>query len=240
MPWPGHNMVAWGGRRGTDTDEIWQNGVRVCKPENDGETVPWGDEPFDSATDESYCVDLAAWAVRWWFERPESAIASHCMLDWVSTTWITPSGAPDLGHHYRHYYDPPVAGGGAPVPVFPFQVAMVITWRSDVRARGPGSRGRIFSPAPAVLLSGPRGEFHPLVAVDVAQSASRMIEQLAFGNLPTGDRRHPHIVSPSGPGYRSRIDHVDVDTRLDVLRPRAEHQRPFRVSHTVDHDWFDG
>lgn len=238
MPWPAHNFVEWGGRRGTDTDEIWQNGVRVAKREADGHTVPWGDEPFDSATDESYVRDLAAWAVRWWFQRPESHISSSCILDWVSTTWITPSGAPDRSHYYRHVYEEPVIGGGWAVPVLPYQCALVITWTSDTRVRGFGSRGRIFSPAPAVQLGSGDGRFDPAVAAEIAASASRLIEQLAFGNLPTGDRRYPCIVSPAGAGARSRIDHVSVDTRVDVLRKRADWQQPERVAHSVDHDWW--
>lgn len=240
MPWPGHYHIEWGGHRGDDTREIWQNGVRLAKPEDDGETVPWGDEIFDQATDESYVVDLAAYAVRWWFLRPESAISSHCRLEWISSTWITPTGAPDMSHHYRHVYEDVVHGGGSSAPVFPWQCAIVITWLSNVRSRGPSSRGRIFSPAPAVVIDGETGRFHPLVAAQIAGSASRMIEQLAHGNLPTGDRRHPHIVSPAGPGYRSRIDHVSVDTRVDVLRKRADWQEPIRIQHEVDHDWWDG
>lgn len=240
MPWPGHNHVQWGGRRGDDTDEIWQNGVRVAKEEKHGETVPWGDETFDSTTDESYVVDLAAWAVRWWFQRPESAINSFCRLEWVSSTWITPSGAPDMSHHYRYAYDAPVYGGGASVPVLPYQSAVVITWKSDVRSRGPASVGRIYSPAPAVLIAGATGTFHPLVAADIAASASTLLEQLRRGNLPTGDRRYACIVSPAGEGYRSRIDRIEVDTRVDVLRKRAQWQEPERVSHEVDHGPFGG
>jgi hypothetical protein len=239
VPWPAHNHVEFGGRRGDSTSEIWQCGVRVAKPENDGETVPWGHEPFDGIDTEGYVVDVAAHAVRYWFTHPDSHISPYCRLDWVSSTWITPSGNPDPRYSYRHEYADPAAGGGFPTPVLPFQCALVISWGATVRTRGPGSRGRIFSPAPAISIDGTTGLITAGQALRVAESARYLIYWLAFGNLPTGDKRYPSIVSPSGPGYRSRVETITVDTRVDVLRKRGEWQHPERAVHEVDWGPFD-
>jgi len=237
MPWPPHNHVQWGGRRAIGSQEIWQNGVRVCKTEADGPTVPFGQETFDTFDTEGYVLDLVAFVIPWWFQRVESHITPPCRLEWVSSTWITPSGNPDPRYSYRHEFPDAIGGGGYYTPSHPFQCAIVLGWTSDVRARGPGSHGRIFQPSPDVQLADETGLFPVAVAGEIADSATTMIYQLRAGNFPTGDRRTPHIVSPSGPGYRSRIDHVTVDNRVDVLRKRAEHQGPLREIRTVDQGW---
>lgn len=242
MPWPGHAYVEFGGRRSASTGEIWQCGIRQAKREEDGETVPYGDELFDDVTLESLVVDQFAFVVHRWFTRSESCISPSCLLDWVSCKWITPSGNPDPEHSYRHdYRDPapyippgPHHGGGSPGIVHPFQSAVVITFTSKERTRGPGSHGRIFSPAPTVVIDPETGLFSSDQAEQITMAASSLVYWLNFGNVPTFDRRISCIVSPSGPGLRSGIDHVSVDTRVDVLRKRADHQGPRRYLHTID------
>ena len=118
--------------------------------------------------------------------------------------------------------------------MLPFQAAVVINFTSKERQRGPSSHGRIFSPAPTVQIDGATGLFSPEQAQGIADNAWYLVFWLGHGNQPTSDKRFPCIVSPSGAGFRSRVDFVTVDTRVDVLRKRAELQRPVRRSHELD------
>lgn len=237
MAWPPHNYVEWGGRRAIGSQEIWQSGIRVAKQERDGETVPWGLDTFDDFDTETYVRDNVAYVVPWWFQRPESHIAPTCWLEWVSSTWITPSGNPDPRYSFRLQFPDPITGGGLYFPAHPYQCAVRISFSTKERRTGPSSHGWIFSPSPDVQLADETGLFSTAVAGEIADSAVTLVEQLREGNFPTGDRRWSCIVSPAGDGHRSRIDHVTVETRVSQLKRRADHQGPLREIRTIDQGW---
>lgn len=206
MPYADHLLVNFGGTVGTADPEIWSCGIRLWAPDFTG---------FDEI---GYATDVAKPALAAWMARPTSKISSHCQLDWLKVNVIGSDGLyqePENPHTY--FYTPSIAGAVAGTGM-PYQACVVLSWRSLEATRGPGTKGRIYSPAPAVSPVAATGLFAAADAQGMATSAATLLNTLDIAL--SDDSLRPAIMSNIG-AIHHQIDTVLVDNRVDIQRRRA-------------------
>lgn len=215
MAYPPHYLLSFGGTAGELT-ETWVCGIRLIA-EDTG--------VFGEVDQQEYLEDVAAPALTAWMLRPTSLVATVALLKWAKFNLIDSQGHyDDPGTTHEHSFG---AGspGGANNTLHPLQVALVLTWRTNVAERGLASRGRIYSPRPSIAV-GASGDIDGAARVGAATSAATLLNTLDI-TVGAGWMR-PAIVSPGrgwpeqdNPGSANQIDYVTVDSSLDVQRRRS-------------------
>lgn len=207
MAYETHLLVNFGGTVGTANPEIWSCGIRL-----------WADS-YSTFDEIGYAEDVAIPALTDWVNRTDSKIGSHISMDWVKVNMIAPSGDYLEPNNPHTYFLSPVVVGELNTFVHAYQCAVVLSWRSAEALRGLASKGRIYSPGPAVTVDKTTGLFDPGEALLMAQSASQLLNALDVSIGGTHPLR-PSIMS-SQDGAHHQIDNVVVDNRLDIQRRRA-------------------
>lgn len=218
MAYPVHWLLAFGGHSG-DVAETWTCGIRLAN---------YGGDLLDPMDEENYLDTVAVTALKAWFTRTDSQIASVAVLQWVKFNKINGEGEYDdqSTTHERRFAD---HFGSTATPLHPLQVAMCLSWRTNDIERGIGSHGRIYSPRPAVVV-GSSGDVAGPDRVKFANSAATLLNTLDIP-MGTGVLR-PSIVSPGRgwpeirdqEGAKHQIDTVVVDSSLDIQRRRSRSQ----------------
>jgi len=220
MTYPQHWLLAFGGNQG-DLEEIWACGIRLVIDSVD---------PQEGVDEEQYLTNTAVPALTAWMGRAASKIAAACQLTWVKMNEIGPDGkyADQSQTHERQGLL--ISGGGGSTQLHPLQVCAVLSWRSNEAERGFASRGRIYSPRPAVAV-GVSGDVAGADRVLMAESARDLLNALDVSLGIVGGTLRPHIVSRGpgpapwvGQGESHPIDRVVVDSSLDIQRRRSNHQ----------------
>jgi hypothetical protein len=145
-------------------------------------------------------------------------------LRWVKFNEIDEQG------HYRdqtqtHERAVDIQGGGGLSNLHPLQVCVVLSWKTNAAARGPGSRGRIYSPRPSVGLDATTGDVAGADRVKMASAAVTLLNSLDASLGPVGGGViRPVIASKVGEGVNNQIDAVVVDSAMDIQRRRAFQQ----------------
>lgn len=203
MPYNEHWLCSFGGALGVGTGEAWSCGIRLANA---------GAETID---EEEYLDVIAVPRISEWIVRADSHIGFGTHLNFVKFNKINPDGLyEDPGHPHTRFLD---VAGGTDTSTLPFQACVVVTTRSNSVSAGPGSRGRFFSPYPAVH-TGSTGLFNTIEAQEIADSAAILMDNLedtgGFSNI------RPHIMSQKY-STEYQIDYVTVDNRVDTQRRRA-------------------
>lgn len=211
MGYQPHFLLAFGGHQG-HAEEQWACGIRLAA---------FGIEnPFESVDEEQYLNNTALPALQAWFGRAGSKIYSAARMQWVKFNAIRPDGRyADQGTTHERTVAYAAAATGNRMPL---QACICLSWRTDAVDRGPGSRGRIYSPAPTVSLNGSTADIEPADRVLIADSAALLLNSLdaAIGG-PLGAVLRPVIASKVGDGVNHQIDAVVVDSAMDIQRRRA-------------------
>ena len=206
MAYSDHFLLQFGGNVGTTSGEIWSCGIRL-----------WSDD-YGGLDEMGYLTDVAAPALSAWFGRVDSRIGSYATLVYAKFNHIGPDGHYTEPVTNEHFYPTPIAGGATPTGGMPYQGCLVLSWRSNAATRGPASKGRIYSPAPAVSLTTTSGLFTPAQALSAATSAATLLNTLDVAIA--GDVLRPQIMSAIDEAH-NQIDSVHVDNRIDIQRKRA-------------------
>lgn len=218
MPYPSHYLLQFGGPKGTPALEIWSCGIRMIPVGGDlepGETL-------------DYLEDVCSVALKDWFVRTTSQISTEAKLAFCKLNRIAPDGTYAEPLTVQHFYPSAWSGGvaGAGTAAVVPQASLCLTWHTDTVSRGLASRGRIYSPSPAVSPNIGTGLFPIGNATTIATSAAQLISDLR-GSGEAGSMT-PNIVSDNGGGVAHRIDQVSVDNRVDIVRKRANQIIPAR------------
>lgn len=211
MAYTQHWLLQLIGTMGTTNPEIWSCGIRL-----------WA-ESYDGFDEVDYTEGLAKDACAAWVARPGSRISSNCSLDMIKFNEIAPDGSyANPGVTNEYIYPTPVVGQGGPGSL-PYQCTVVLSWRTNARERGPASKGRIYSPAPSMVVPTTTGLFAPSDAVAMADSAALFLNTLDI--TVAGEPFRPSIMSQIG-GAHEQIDWVYVDNRVDTQRRRSNALTP--------------
>ena len=210
MAYPTHFLLQFGGTIGTGSGETWSCGIRL-KTQNA--------EPNLFNPGGGYLTSIAVPALAAWMGRATSKINNNCKLVFAKCNEIGPDGKYTKPTTYEYFWPTPVAGASAGAAL-PYQCSVVLSWETSAASRGPASKGRIYSPAPGVTMSGSTGLFLPAEALGMAQSAATLLNSIDDSVGVTGQIR-PHIVSNVGSGSANEINSVRVDNRVDIQRRRA-------------------
>lgn len=219
MGYPVHFLATFGGTRGTGTGEIWSCGIRMWAASYAG---------FD---ENAYLGGVMKTALQEWFLRPGSKIAESAKLAWCKLNAINEDGEYAEDRTNEFIYPSAISGGSTSPVNMPYQAAVALSWRTNVKDRGIGSHGRIYSPAPSITTNPLNGLFPAADALAMATSAALLINTL---DITLGsDPFRPCIVSRGrksgesyGPGEANQIDWVHVDNRVDTQRRRANQLLP--------------
>lgn len=218
MPYPSHYLLQFGGPKGTPALENWSCGIRMVAVGGD----------LDQAATMDYLEDVCSVALKDWFVRVTSKISAEAKLAFAKLNRISPDGTYAEPTTVQYFYSSAWSGGVAgtgTAAIIP-QASLALTWETDTVSRGLASRGRIYSPAPAVASSAATGLFPAGDALTIATSAAQLISDLR-GPGGAGSMV-PNIVSDQGAGVAHRIDQVSVDNRVDIIRKRANQLVPAR------------
>lgn len=210
MPYPQHWLLSFGGDL-VAGEETWTCGIRLAIV-----STGLGGE----MDEEQYLTDTAVPALSTWFGSGTANISGLCTLRFVKCNEIGPDGTyADPSNSHTRLVN--VAGGGGAAERLPLQVSCCLTWLTDEASRGPASRGRIYSPRPALTVDA-AGDISASDRTEIATAASVLLNSLDVTlSGPGGSILRPCIVSPLGPGYARQIDSVRVDSQLDIQRSRA-------------------
>lgn len=205
-----HGVLVWGGT--LPGGESWSNSLRMAETE---ETV------FEN--------DAAGWDMQMYLDHYTGILQAHhadanafvsdrCKLNFVKFNRVDVNG---------RYIDPTTfmntfadVAGGRSGNVHPNQICLVISFGSAV-SRGPASKGRLYSPMPAVAI-----ETNGLMSVGNATDArdrwKSLIEDLSdVPGLDEASEPGAVIMSKAGTGTKTRrISSVRVGRVLDTQRRR--------------------
>lgn len=126
-----------------------------------------------------------------------------------------------------------IQGGAA--PVYPPQIALVVTTVGD--DRGPARFGRFYLPAPTATFAAD-GRLTVQKATDYATHVTTFLKAISAAiDLPLTVGSSSGVnISDRGGGVKQEIDHVEVGRVLDTLRSRRNHLLEERYVHTQI-DW---
>lgn len=215
-----HYLLQFGGTLGDAAPEQWSCGIRLASHDWTG---------FD---EEGWFSGVGQSAPAAWMARADSKISNKAKLTFVKFNLINAAGRySDTGSTREYFYPTPVAGasGGA---LFPYQCTVVLSWRTLEATRGRASKGRIYSPLPAVTVGMSTGLFLAAEAQLMANSAALFLNTLdaSFGGV--GQWIRPAIMSGVD-GTWHQIDSVIVDNRVDTQRRRATNLVPVESTAVV-------
>lgn len=206
MAYTPHFLLQMIGTIGTANPEIWSCGIRMWAPEYSG---------FDEV---EYMEGVAKDACAAWVTRATSKISNTVSLDSIKFNLIDADGHyADPGNSQEYIYPTPVQGG-AGASLLPYQACIVLSWQTNDVTRGPGAKGRIYSPVPNVNVASTTGLYPTADALGAATSAATLLNTLDI--TISGSPFRPHIMSKIG-GAHHQIDWVRVDNRVDIQRRRA-------------------
>jgi len=209
MPFTPHYLLQFGGTVGNVPGETWSCGIRLMAPDG------WGG--FDEV---DYLNGLAKDALAAWYVRAGSKIGNNSKLAFAKMNFINAEGHYDDPGNTNAYYWPTPVTGGVTSAAQPFQISVVLGWRTNDVTRGYASKGRIYSPAPVVSISPSTGLFPAADALAMATSAALLLNTLDVGFGGGGGMIRPAIMSGVD-GSWHQIDWVWVDNRIDTQRRRA-------------------
>jgi hypothetical protein len=222
MPYPQHWLLAFGGTQGDPLD-IWSCNLRLAITD----LGTW------SMDEEQFLTNTAVPVLTTWFSAANSKIGASAQINWIKFNEIAPDGkyADPATTHER--LGLAIPGGAASSNYHPLQCSYVLSFRTAVAERGPGSKGRIYVPRPNV----PVGSSGDITSTDrnaMIGTAKTMLEGLHPQVGPPGSARiHPSIVTPLLGGVAHRIDRVVIDSALDIQRRRANKQSREETSANV-------
>lgn len=222
MTYAKHVLLQWGGD--LTAGEIWSNSLRIFF----GPTIPpytdrrlWCDNNID---------DVAADVVSF-VARSDSHLGTRCKLRFVKLNPIGEDGhyeSDDTTVEKTYNTIPYPAGSGG--VYLPHQVCTVATLGTNA-TRGRGSKGRIFLPTASIGIVDTTQQMSESDATGIANSVKTFVNDL--NNQPGIDIADPQVsvMSKLGdPGPHRAVNHVEVDTRLDIQRRRANNVTAVRVS----------
>jgi len=201
------------GASGTVKTELWSAGLNIA---SSSALAPGG------STLLSWLTSIAP-AVSLFHGTTGVKAGTSCWLDTLSAALIDTNGKYAGGSAQSttiYTYPAPVAGSG--VLTGPWSQAMAWSLRSSI-LRGPGSHGRCFYPATALLIDSTTG------ALSSAQTGAYLaavltlinsINTAATGSL--GTNTNVSNVSPIGVGYRAPVTRVGIGARLDTQESREK------------------
>jgi hypothetical protein len=222
-----HMLLQWGGwfadSAATPATDQFVGSLRFVGP------------GLDATDTQVMCQRMAEALSAWWRSGPDNFIPYTARLSWVKWNKIGTNGL-YVNKTRTRIYTYPTAAITANSAVYPQQVALAVSWLTNVE-RGKGSRGRTFFPTniqldPAIGMRVP-----PAAATKVATSAIQLISRLNYAantagvdtppNWTTGSPGFPPqdsavraaVMSPSGDGT-GLITRARVGNRLDIQRRR--------------------
>ena len=214
MAFSPHFLVQYGGPVGT-AGEIWSNNIRMAS-NADGDTPP----------DPEVALTKLVLAIRGLLTRPNSRIGGHASCTYVKWNKIGPDGKYVSGTASHTRFLEGTTGANAVIlggagssdgNIMPFNVAIAVTWLTDF-ARGRGSKGRIYSPAPRITM-GTEGQIDSVVCTNMASSYATFIKDLKAVNTLPGDSLRPVVASGIN-GALNPITKVSVGSVPDTMRSR--------------------
>jgi hypothetical protein len=222
MPYPQHWLLSFGGTAG-DPADIWSCNLRLA-------ITDFGTWSMD---EENFLTNTAVPALTAWFATANAKISSSAVINYVKFNEIGPDGkyADPAKTHERLGLN--IFGASGTTQLHPLQVCYVLSFRTALAERGPGSKGRMYVPRPNLPI-GVNGDVTSSDRTAIAGAAKTFLEALHPQVGPPGSARiHPCIVTPLLGGVAHNIDRLVVDSALDIQRRRANKQTREETSVTI-------
>lgn len=159
-----------------------------------------------------------------------SAFFTSTALKSGSTTYLTELTGAVIGTDGKYVggaaqatriytYPTPVSGNGTAIHDWAF--ACVLSLRTTVLGRGPGSHGRMYWPALAQLVATNDGRFTSSNTDSIRTAAVTLLQGInTAGNASFGSGSVVVNTSPVGSGVRAVVDRVLVGNRPDHIEKR--------------------
>jgi hypothetical protein len=148
---------------------------------------------------------------------------TSCWLDTLSAALIDVNGNYAGGSAQSttiYSYPAPVAGSGVLTAPWPTSIAWSL--RSAI-LRGPGSHGRCFYPATAMLIDSTTGGLSLTQQNSYLATVLTLINQInSAATTSFATNTNVSNVSPVGLGFRSPVTRVGIGARLDVQESREK------------------
>lgn len=217
MTYKRHWLLSWGGTLGNGAD-IWANNVRFMNDEFANE------DSIDPSDMESHLDDFVG-DIKELFAKPEAFISNSVECSWVKFNEIGPDGRyVDQATTHVRFLEGTTGDfarfkGVGSTPMNPTFVSICVTTTTG-RQRGPGSRGRLFIPQPAIGYDA-SGRISSGQAQMIATAYGQFFTDLGDEAGIDTDALAPAVVSNVGdPGPQERITGVKVGNVPDVIRRR--------------------
>lgn len=212
MPYPSEHMVfAWGGDFGTNNVAVehFSGSMRFANTAAPGSGI-------DAVDNDAAMMQLTTKLMTFWRDS-RTQIPAHATLRWTKWNRVNTEGK-YVNKYGSRRYDVLEATTGPNTNVYPYQIALAVTWLTD-RHRGAGSKGRTYFPTAAPLASG-TGRISGATAGAMATACAELIANWSnwTGLDTTGFA--PVVGSLVGAGALRPIQQVGVGMTLDTQRRR--------------------
>lgn len=226
MTYPEHWLFSFGGII-VGENEIWSNNVRFAVPEGGTSLlVDEGDMLEDLMSDLQAQFSTSAASTGLGYSQSVG-------LQWGKFNRIGPDGKyADQTNTRVLDLANPVFGVGSAIGGLP-QAALAISWGTD-RARGPGSRGRIYVPMPAVTVAAADARIPTATCATLATNWANLLEKWNdWAGAPDPTEMIACVVSNVGSGVKEPIRTVRVGNVVDTMRSRRNALREEYVTVNV-------
>jgi hypothetical protein len=204
VAYPDHYLASWGGPLGSG--EIWQNNLRFISDQVLGPS-----EQQEMAAEFKTALLAAS-------SSPGLGYSSRAQLDHVKFNRIGPDGKYVSQSQTNQVTFTPVSMS-ASTSSMPNSVALVVSFTTQF-ARGPGSKARIYIPAPTISPAATTGRVPAATCLAVAQAWAGFLNDINVqGGLLAGFDLEASAVSSIG-DKKGRISGVKVGDVPDTQRRR--------------------
>lgn len=218
MTYPEHYLLSYGGDFTSDPAEVWVNNIRFAQDDNvDLATL----QNLDSAQQLQVATDFGV-KIQTHMASGLSGYSANVRLKWVKFNRID-----SLGHYADQsdsntvfYPSPYFTGAGA--STHPLSAAVVMTFLTTAE-RGPGSRGRVYVPHPAVPTASPTFRIAGATLTSLTTQWRSFLDGLkggSTGGSQVANPLVPSVVSNVGAGSFRTINRVQCGDVLDYMGSR--------------------
>lgn len=225
MPYPPHYLLAWGGDFSSDPGEMWNNNLRLAVDDN-------VDLATHTSLDDgamSSALDGLVTKIQTHISTVTSGYGSNARLTYVKLNEIDSTGLyKNKTDSNTRFLGSPYTSGGSSTAL-PLTSSLVVTFLTSAD-RGPGSRGRVYVPQPAVALnSAGKYRITQAVAEGFMTQWRTFLDGIEIG-VP-GSPIVPSVVSDRGPsGVARTINRVQVGDIIDHMGSRRNRLKETRYT----------
>lgn len=227
MPYPPHYLLSWGGDFTSDPSEVWTNNLRLAVDDN----VDLAQHISLSTADIQSALADCVTKIKAHMSNSSSGYGANTRLLYVKLNEIDSQGLYKSSTESNSAFQTGSLTTGGLSTTMPLTTSLVITFLTSA-ARGPGSRGRVFVPQPAISLTAAGNYRIPAATCQGFMNQWRtFLDGLELGTTQNPIR--PAVVSDRNTGVARTIMSTQCGDIPDYMGSRRNRLKETRYTSTT-------